>query len=101
MRLIGLICVMVFALSVQAETTVSAQAIRAHTEFLASDSLLGRNAGTNEYQVAADYVRAEFMKLGMKPGGEDGTFFQEVPLLAYSPVRGSHKTIIKTSSGDI
>ncbi len=101
MRLIGLICAMAFALSAQAETTLSAQAIRAHTEFLASDSLLGRNAGTNEYQVAADYVRAEFMKLGMKPGGEDGTFFQEVPLLAYSPVRGSHKTIIKTSSGEV
>lgn len=101
MRFVCVFWVAVLFLPAQAETVVSEKAIRAHTEFLSSDSLQGRNAGTIGYQVAADYVRAEFIKLGMKPGGENGTFFQQVPLLAYTPVKGSHKTIIKTGQGDV
>ena len=51
----------------------------AHIAYLASDELKGRKAGTPEYRRAAEYVAAEMKKAGLKPGGDNGTWFQEVP----------------------
>lgn len=49
-----------------------------HVEVLASDAFQGRNTGTPGYQKAADYVAAQFKAAGLKPAGENGTFFQTV-----------------------
>jgi membrane dipeptidase len=51
----------------------------AHVKFLASPELKGRKSGTPEYRRAAEYVAAEMAKAGLKPGGDNGTWFQEVP----------------------
>ena len=45
--------------------------------FLASDALRGRGNGMPELDQAADYIAAQFQRLGLKPAGEDGTFFQK------------------------
>ncbi len=58
----------------------SAAAIEKHMAFLADDALQGREAGSQGYDKAADYVAAEFEKLGLKPAGQDGTYFQNVRL---------------------
>jgi membrane dipeptidase len=50
-----------------------------HVKYLASDAFKGRKSGTPEYRRAAEYVAAEMQKAGLKPGGENGTWFQEVP----------------------
>ncbi len=55
-------------------------AIEAHMTFLASDALKGREAGSPEYEIAAEYVASRFMGWGLKPIGEDGTYFQDVTL---------------------
>ena len=55
--------------------------LQAHVEFLASDLFNGRDTGSKEYELAARYVAAEFQKLGLKPGGDDGTFLQSVPVV--------------------
>ncbi len=52
--------------------------IKADMTFLADDTLEGRETGSRGYRVAANYVAAEFARLGLKPKGENG-FFQEVP----------------------
>jgi hypothetical protein len=54
------------------------EGIRAQMEFLADDLLEGRGTGTRGYQLAANYVRAQFEEMGLKPGGENGTYFQNV-----------------------
>ena len=51
--------------------------------FLASDRLRGREAGTPEYDLAANYVAAQMKGLGLSPMGGKGAFFQHVPLVAY------------------
>jgi len=51
----------------------------AHIAFLASSDLKGRKSATPGYRRAAEYVAAEMQKLGLKPGGDNGTWFQEVP----------------------
>lgn len=67
----------------------AADRIRAHVEFLASDLLEGRDTGSRGHRIAANYVAAEFRKLGLKPGGTNGSWMVEVPFrratLAESP----------------
>lgn len=52
--------------------------IKAHLEFLADDALEGRDTGSRGYEIAANYVAAEFKKLGLQPAGEEG-YIQRVP----------------------
>ena len=50
-----------------------------HIKFLAAEEMKGRKSGTPEYQKAAEYVSAQMKECGLQPGGENGTWFQEVP----------------------
>ncbi len=59
-------------------------AMRAHVLFLASDALKGREAGSADYDVAAQYVAAQFSAIGLRPGGAAGGYLQPVPLVTYS-----------------
>ena len=43
-----------------------------HVEFLADDSLQGRNVGTPGFEKAADYVEQQFKDIGLTPGGTSG-----------------------------
>lgn len=57
----------------------SAERIKADVTFLADDLLRGRDTGSEGYRIAANYVAAEYARLGLKPLGDNGTYFQEVP----------------------
>lgn len=57
----------------------SASRIEADVRFLADDLLKGRDTGSEGYQIAANYVAAEFARLGLKPAGDDDSYFQSVP----------------------
>ena len=45
----------------------------------AHDSMMGRQAGTYWGEKAADYVAAQFRRLGLRPAGDSGGYFQIVP----------------------
>ncbi len=75
--LLGLACS--FSSRAQDAPQIRGDAIKAHTQFLASDLLGGREAGEKGYEIAAAYVAAQFEALGLEPAGEEG-FFQYVPL---------------------
>ena len=47
----------------------------------ADDSMMGRESGTRGNVLATDYVAREMARMGLRPGGEDGTWFQTVPIL--------------------
>lgn len=51
-------------------------------KYLASDELEGRGVETKGLAVAAEYIRDEFKKAGVKSGTSDGTYYQyfDVPL---------------------
>ena len=58
-------------------------AIKAHVVFLASDAMRGREAGSPEFDIAAQYVASQFYAAGLRPGGDQGGYLQHVPLVAY------------------
>src|SRR5262245_9930519 len=45
-----------------------------HVQYLAADSLQGRNTGSAGHRKAAEYVAREFQRYGALPGGDDGWF---------------------------
>ncbi len=63
---------------------IDAGRIEAHMRFLAADELEGRETATPGYMRAAEYVAARFEELGLEPAGEDGGYYQSVPLIAGS-----------------
>src|SRR5581483_4996950 len=63
---------------------VSADRIRDHVKYLASDQLQGRGVGTPGEKLATDYIAEQFRMIGAKPAGENGTYFQRVPMVGAS-----------------
>ena len=53
---------------------VTADALRGHVSFLASDVLEGRNSPSRGLDVAAEYIASRFRATGLKPMGDDGYF---------------------------
>ena len=51
--------------------------LRAEVAYLASDALEGRMTGSAGAQKASDYLAQYFTNLGLKPAGDQGTFFQQ------------------------
>ncbi len=61
---------------------IAPAALSAHVRFLADDLLEGRAPGTPGHAIAARYLAAQLQAAGVEPAGENGTWFQNVPLLA-------------------
>src|SRR5262245_14024366 len=50
--------------------------LRADLFFLAGDSMRGRLTDTEENRAAADFIRSRFERMGLKPAGPNGSYFQ-------------------------
>src|SRR5262249_26239874 len=57
----------------------------------------GRAPGTRGEELATDFLAEEFKKAGLKPAGENGTYFQAVPLMR---IATSPKSTLKAVKGD-
>ena len=68
-------------------------------DYLASDDLEGREAGTPGYDLAAAYVAAEFEKLGLAPAGDNGTYFQTITFLRAVRAPDGRNLTITDASG--
>jgi Zn-dependent M28 family amino/carboxypeptidase len=72
---------------------LSGEHIRAHVKYLSSDELEGRGVGTRGAKLATEYLAAQLALNGIKPGGENGTYFQRVPLVGVRTLPGVTVTI--------
>ena len=63
------------------ESSLSGGRISAHVKFLSSDALGGRGPATPGEILATEYIATQFALAGLKPGGDDGSYFQKVPLV--------------------
>jgi Zn-dependent M28 family amino/carboxypeptidase len=62
----------------KAEASIDGEKIRAHVRFLADDLLEGRGPGLRGSEIAAKYIATEFALYGLKPGGDNGTYLQQI-----------------------
>jgi hypothetical protein len=53
---------------------ISADSLRGHVSFLASDALEGRDTPSRGLDIAAEYIAAQFRRAGLKTAGDDGYF---------------------------
>ena len=63
---------------------ISAQSLRGHLSFLASDLLEGRATPSRGLDLAAEYIAAQFRRAGLEPVGDDG-YFQTATLILREP----------------
>ncbi len=68
---------------------IDPQRIRAHVRFLSSDLLEGRGTGQRGGDLAAQYIATQFALYGLKPAGDEGTYFQKVAMVGIATQPGS------------
>jgi Zn-dependent M28 family amino/carboxypeptidase len=73
--------------------------MRAHVRFLSLDLLEGRGPGTRGAEIAAEYIATQFALDGLEPAGDDGSYFQKVPLIAVHTIEDKTKFAFVPSSG--
>jgi Peptidase family M28/PA domain len=61
--------------------SIRQEELQADLSFLASDALQGRLTGTTGNELAMEFIRARFERLGLKPVASDGSFFQSYELM--------------------
>ena len=66
----------------EALASISEERIREYTQVLASDEFGGRSPSSRGEELTIQYLTEQFASLGLKPGGVNGTWVQEVPLVA-------------------
>ncbi len=72
-----------------------------HLKYIASDELEGRRAGTKGAELAADYIAKQFKKFGLKPAGDNGTYFQYFDFVSDVKMGDSNFVVFKTGVGRI
>lgn len=99
-----ILAVLPIVLSLPAQVTdVQGSRIRAHVKFLSSDLLEGRGVGARGGDLATDYLATQLALAGAKPLGDNGTYFQRVPLIGVATdssaklevVRGADRVTLK------
>ena len=53
---------------------ITANSLRGHLSFIASDLLEGRDTPSRGLDIAAEYIAAQFRRAGLEPVGDDGYF---------------------------
>jgi hypothetical protein len=60
-------------------TEITANDLRSRLYQFADDSMQGRRIGESGNVKGTDYIAREFARLGLKPGGDNGTWYQDLP----------------------
>lgn len=101
MRNLVLVILMVTALDTlaqrkiiqQVERSVTSLESEARLTFLASDEMRGRDTGSPEIDIAANYISTQLRIFGAKPVAGSSNFFQEVKLKKIMPSKSVSLTI--------
>jgi Zn-dependent M28 family amino/carboxypeptidase len=82
-----------------AAASVDPEKIRAHVRFLSLDLLEGRGPGKRGAELAAEYIATQFALAGVEPAGDNGTYFQRVPLVAVHTIEDKTKFSLVPTAG--
>lgn len=59
---------------------ITAEQLKAYLYFIASDELEGRDTPSRGLNIAAKFIATNLTRWGLKPAGDNGTFFQKIDL---------------------
>ena len=105
MRFFWAICMVASAAEIPAPwkpalDRVTADSLRGHLSFLASDLLEGRDTPSRGLDIAAEYIAAQFRRAGLEPAGDDG-YFQTARRAVVEPDPVGFELSMETPSGVI
>jgi len=80
---------------------IDAEKIRAHVKFLSSDLLEGRGMNQRGSDIAAEYIATQFALDGLRPGGDHGSYFQEVPMVVVTTLPDTTFTLEPKSGAPV
>jgi Zn-dependent M28 family amino/carboxypeptidase len=63
------------------ESEITAERIAAHVRMLSHDGFEGRAPASRGGELAATYLAEQLALLGVEPAGDNGTYFQQVPIV--------------------
>jgi Zn-dependent M28 family amino/carboxypeptidase len=92
-----------FSVSLLAQTTpkIDAEQIRAHVKYLSNDELEGRGMNQKGGDLAADYIAAQFKSYGLKPAGDNGTYFQSVQMVSVKTLPDTTFTLVPSTGAPV
>src|SRR5262245_20104362 len=76
-----------------AKSTVQVKDLQNWLSYLASDELEGRATFSEGLGLAAAYLAEQLRSFGVKPGGDNGTYFQRVRVVGVKSVNRSTLTV--------
>jgi len=74
--------------------------LRADLFFIAGDSMRGRLTDTEENRATADFIRSRFERMGMKPAGPNGSYFQPYNLMTATLAAAPASNALEVMVGD-
>jgi len=81
------------------EADVNRATLERDVTILSADNMEGREAGTRGHARAAGYVAGRYAAVGLEPFGDDGTYFQAVPMLKYERAETRNSLSIEGMEG--
>jgi hypothetical protein len=63
------------------EGDISVRDLQARLYAFAHDSMQGRMRGRDGNRMGTEYIASELARLGLEPGGDNGTYFQQLPFV--------------------
>jgi Peptidase family M28 len=87
-----LVCLIATGLAAQ-QTAITPDLLRDWLTYIASDDLEGRNTFSEGLGLAAAYIADQLKQVGVKPGGDHGTYFQRVAVLGVRSMNRSTVTV--------
>jgi hypothetical protein len=87
------------ALAQSSSPDITAEELRAHVKYLASDELEGRGSGTEGNRKAAEYLVQQFKSYGLMPAGTDGGYVQEFEFVSAIKLGKKNSLTLHTADG--
>jgi hypothetical protein len=82
----------------KAAESITKEDVARHVGLIADDSMQGRGTPSRGLELTAQYVAEQFQKLGLKPGGDNGSWIQRFPLPRDSSVTAPNTVSILEGS---
>src|ERR1700730_8980875 len=80
---------------------IDPERMRATVKYLSNDELEGRGTGQRGGDAAANWIADQFKSYGLKPGGSNGSYFQDVPMVGVRSLPATTFTFVPANGAPV